>query len=503
VVLCIFDGFGHRTDKDNNAVALARTPNLDRYYKTSLHALLDASEENVGLPHGQMGNSEVGHMNLGAGRVIFQDLPMIDNAIKAGELAHNPAIEAYIAKLSQSKGTAHLMGLLSPGGVHSHQSHMVALAKILSDNNIPVAVHGFLDGRDVPPQSAKEFVATFEQAISGLKNVHLATLCGRYYAMDRDKRWDRVEKAYRLLTTGEGKPAKSTAMGIEQSYAEKVTDEFLLPLTLNGYAGMKDGDGVLMANFRADRAREILLALLDPKFSGFARAKTVTFAAKLGMVEYSGELNAFMATLFPPKNITETLGEIVSKKGLKQLRIAETEKYAHVTFFFNGGREDPYEGEERILVPSPKVATYDLQPEMSATEVTDKLVAAVETGKFDLVVVNYANGDMVGHTGLLPAAIKAVETLDTCLGRLEEAVKKIGGAILLTADHGNCETMHDETTHGPHTAHTLNLVPVILINAPSDVKKISDGKLSDVAPTLLQLMGVPQPATMTGKSLIT
>jgi 2,3-bisphosphoglycerate-independent phosphoglycerate mutase len=501
VVLCIFDGFGHRVEKDNNAIAMARTPNLDRY-KNYPHSLLDASEEHVGLPQGQMGNSEVGHMNLGAGRVIFQDLPMIDRALAANEVAGMPALKNFVAKLKESKGTCHLMGLASPGGVHSHQNHLIAMAKLVSEAGIPVALHAFLDGRDVPPQSAKEFIATIEKAIGGLKGVKLATLCGRYYAMDRDKRWERVEKAYELLVNGQGSKADNATKAIEDSYAAKVTDEFMLPVALPGYTGMKDGDGIFMGNFRADRAREILLALLDPAFGDFKRSKTVKFAAALGMVEYSEKLNSLIATLFPPKNITETLGELASKAGLKQLRIAETEKYAHVTFFFNGGREEPYAGEERILVPSPKIATYDLQPEMSAPEVTDKLVAAIESNKFDLIVVNYANGDMVGHSGLLPAAIKAVETLDTAIGRLEAAVKKTGGVILLTADHGNCETMHDDETHGPHTAHTLNLVPAILINGPAEVKKLRDGKLSDVAPTLMKLLHLPQPASMTGQSLI-
>ncbi|HVY13473.1 MAG TPA: 2,3-bisphosphoglycerate-independent phosphoglycerate mutase [Alphaproteobacteria bacterium] len=500
VVLCIFDGFGARSDKKDNAIALARTPNLDRFMASCPHSLLDASEEQVGLPHGQMGNSEVGHMNLGAGRIIFQDLPMIDRAIAAGELAKNPALLKFIDKLKAGKGSCHLMGLLSPGGVHAHQNHIIELARIISEAGVPVLLHAFLDGRDVLPQTAKGFIAEVEDKISGFKNARIATLCGRYYAMDRDKRWDRVEKAYRLLITGEGKAAPGALQAIDESYAAKVTDEFVLPVALPGYNGMNDGDGVLMANFRADRAREILLALLDPAFNGFARAKTVKFAAALGMVEYSDQINKLMATMFPPKNIEQTLGEVVSKAGLKQLRIAETEKYAHVTFFLNGGREEPYAGEERILVPSPQVATYDLKPEMSAGEVTDKLVAAIEAKTFDLIVVNYANGDMVGHTGILPAAIKAVETLDTCLGRLESAVKKTGGVIFLTADHGNCETMSDEATHGPHTAHTLNLVPALLINGPQ--VKLQNGKLCDVAPTLLQLMQLPQPAAMTGKSLI-
>lgn len=501
VVLCIFDGFGAREEKDNNAVLLAKTPNLDRY-KTYPHALLDASEEEVGLPKGQMGNSEVGHMNLGAGRVIFQDLPMIDRALKAGDVPKNPILQAFIAKLKASGGRCHLMGLASPGGVHSHQDHMVALAKILSENGAPVRIHAFLDGRDTPPQSAGEQIAKLLKDISGLKDVKLATLCGRYYAMDRDKRWERIEKAYRLLTESQGKKASDPLQAIEESYKEKTGDEFLLPIILPVHDGMKDGDGVLMANFRADRARQLLLALLDPAFDGFKRGKIVKFAAALGMVEYSEKLNGFMATLFPPKKIEDTLGELVAGAGLKQLRIAETEKYPHVTFFFNGGREEVYPGEDRILIPSPKVATYDLQPEMSAPEVTDKLVAAIDSGKYDFIVVNFANGDMVGHTGNLPAAIKAVEALDTSIGRIEPAVKKQGGVVLLTSDHGNCENMHDATTNGPHTAHTLNLVPVILINAPENVRGLADGKLADVAPTLLKFLNLPQPPGMSGKSLL-
>jgi 2,3-bisphosphoglycerate-independent phosphoglycerate mutase len=502
IILCIFDGFGHRTETDNNAIAQARTPNLDRYFTSCPHALLDASEEHVGLPHGQMGNSEVGHMNLGAGRVVFQDLPMIDRAFAQNEVKDSPALQNLITKLKASKGSCHLMGLASHGGVHAHQTHIAALARILDAAGVPVLIHAFLDGRDVPPQSAKQQIAQLQKDIAGLSHVKLATLCGRYYAMDRDKRWDRVEKAVRLLVNGEGAKATDAQKAIDDSYAGNVHDEFLLPVALNGYDCMKDGDALLMANYRTDRAREILDSLIDPAFTGFARPRDVKFAAAIGMVEYSDNLNRFLGALFPPKEITETLGEIVAKAGMKQLRIAETEKYPHVTFFFNGGQEDPYAGEERILVPSPKVATYDLKPEMSAVEVTDRLVDAINSAAFDLIVVNYANGDMVGHTGFLPAAIKAVETLDTCIGRLEEAVKKQGGVILLTADHGNCEKMYDEETHGPHTAHTLDLVPVLLINAPADIKAVRNGRLADVAPTLLHFLGLPQPAAMTGHNLI-
>lgn len=502
VVLCVLDGWGVRPDAPDNAVTRAHAPNYRSYLAHYPNALLDASEEHVGLPKGQIGNSEVGHMNLGAGRVVYQDLPLIDHTIAQGKLAALPALQNFIQKMLTSKGTCHLMGLASPGGVHAHQNHIVALAKIIGEAGVNVAIHAFLDGRDVPPQSADQQIAKLVADISGLKNVWLATLCGRYYAMDRDQRWDRVQKAYELLTEGKGTAAMDAAASIKASYAANVTDEFVLPVTLDGYQGMQDGDGVLFANFRTDRARQILMALLQPAYSSFARAKVVNFAASLGMVEYSDELNRLMPALFPPKKITHGLGEIVAEAGLRQLRIAETEKYPHVTFFFNGGREEPYPNEERIVVPSPKVATYDLQPEMSALTVTDKVVTAINSGTLDFVVLNYANPDMVGHTGSIDAAIKAVSTIDICLARLVDAVKQQGGLVLLTADHGNCEMMYDPTTQGPHTAHTLEKVPVILINAPKNISKLRDGKLADVAPTLLQLMGLPKPTQMDGESLI-
>jgi 2,3-bisphosphoglycerate-independent phosphoglycerate mutase len=507
VVLCVLDGWGFRDDTPDNAITRANTPFFRQYWDACPHALLDASEEHVGLPAGQIGNSEVGHMNLGAGRVIFQDLPLIDRAISKGELAANPALQKLIAALKKSGGTCHLMGLASPGGVHAHQDHIVALAKEVAKMGIPVAVHAFLDGRDVPPQSADKQIEKLAADLRALDlrtvgKTRLATLCGRYYAMDRDKRWERVERAYDLITQGIGARDQDGVAAIKASYAANVNDEFLLPVVLGDYAGMKDGDGILFANFRADRAREILTALLDPAFNGFTRKRTLSIAAATGMVEYSDALNKHMTALFPPKQITNSLGEIIANAGMTQLRIAETEKYPHVTFFFNGGREEPFAGEERIMVPSPKVATYDLQPEMSARAVTDKVVEAIESEKFDLIVLNYANPDMVGHTGMLDAAIKAVEAIDECLGRLFPAVEKRGGIVLLTADHGNCEQMYDETTHGPHTAHTLDRVPVILVGAPKDVTALRDGKLADVAPTLLELMHMPQPAVMDGQSLI-
>ena len=502
VVLCVLDGWGFRKDAPDNAITRANAPVYRKYWDNSPHALLDACEEFVGLPKGQIGNSEVGHMNLGAGRVIFQDLPMIDRAIGKGELKTNPTLQNLIAKLKQSGGVCHMMGLASPGGVHAHQDHMVALAKEITAQGVKVFVHAFLDGRDVPPQSADAQIEKLQQDLSGIAGAKIATLCGRYYAMDRDKRWERVERAYDLLVSGEGARATDAVAAIKASYAAQVNDEFVLPVALGDYAGMKDGDGVLFVNFRADRAREILVALLDPVFVGFARKKIVKFAAAAGMVEYSDYLNRLMPAMFPPKEINNGMGEIIAKAGLKQLRIAETEKYPHVTFFFNGGREEPYEGEERIMVPSPKVATYDLQPEMSARTVTDKVVEAINAGTFDFIVLNYANPDMVGHTGFMDAAVKAVETIDECLGRLFSAVEKAGGMLLLTADHGNCEMMCDPTTGGPHTAHTLDKVPVMLVNGPKDVKTLKDGKLADVAPTLLKLMGLPVPDVMDGDNLI-
>ena len=503
VVLCVLDGWGYRPETADNAVAQARTPVWDQLWAAGPRALLQASEEEVGLPKGQMGNSEVGHMNLGAGRVVFQDLPMIDKAIKDGEFPRNPALLELIERLRLSGGRAHIMGLLSPGGVHSHQDHLVALAATLAAAGLTVVIHAFTDGRDVPPQSADEQLRRFAADIAALPGVSVGTVIGRYYAMDRDKRWERVSRAYATLVEGKGERAAADPVAaVTQSYAEGVHDEFILPTVIGDYPGMADGDGLIMANFRADRAREILSALLDPAFAGFPRGRVAEFAAAAGMVEYSSDLNRFLSLVFPPKQLSRVLGEVVSEAGLKQLRIAETEKYPHVTFFFNGGEERVYPGEERILVPSPKVATYDLQPEMSAAEVTDKLVTALESDVFDLVVVNYANPDMVGHTGDLGAAIRAVEAVDASLGRLEQAVRRRGGVMLVTADHGNCELMRDPDTGGPHTAHTLDLVPAVLVNAPSDVLGFRDGRLADVAPTLLALLGLPQPGEMTGVSLI-
>ncbi len=499
VLLCILDGWGHREEAADNAIRLAATPVYDHLWQTSPHALLATSGAAVGLPDGQMGNSEVGHMNLGAGRIVLQDLPKIDRAFSEGGPEDNPAFEDMIAKLEQSGGTCHLMGLLSPGGVHSHQAHMAQLAKAVAENGVLVQIHMFLDGRDTPPKSALQYIAAFEKAVRGAGDIRMATVSGRYYAMDRDQRWDRVEKAYRALVSGEGQTAATAKEAVEHAYARDESDEFVLPTVIDAYDGMKDGDGVLMANFRADRAREILTALADPDFDGFPRKAVIDFAARTGMTDYSSVLNQWFTSLFPPEAVEASLGEVISKAGLKQLRIAETEKYAHVTFFFNGGEEKVSDGEDRELIPSPKVATYDLKPEMSAYEVTDKLVAAIGSGKYDLIVANYANPDMVGHTGIMAAAIKAVECIDACLGRLKSAIGAAGGVMLITADHGNVELMRDHQTQQAHTAHTTLEVPILLVN--SDIP-LSNGRLADVAPTVLALMGLEKPPQMTGRSLL-
>jgi 2,3-bisphosphoglycerate-independent phosphoglycerate mutase len=504
MVLCVLDGWGCRAETADNAIALAGTPYLSQWFGRFAHSKLDASGPAVGLPAGQMGNSEVGHMAIGAGRVVLQDLPRIDAAIADGSLAQNPVLGALIAKLKRIGGACHLMGLVSPGGVHSHQDQLAALAILMAKAGVPVWIHAFLDGRDTPPKSAGAYLRQFLEDVSVEKSIRLGTICGRYYAMDRDKRWDRVAKAYAAIVEADAPRAEDPIAALEASYAKGKTDEFVEPVVIGSYPGMKTDDGVLMGNFRADRVRQILRSLLIPDFADFPRPRVVRLAAAAGIAEYAADLTPYCPALFPPHEPRNTLGEVIADLGLTQLRIAETEKYAHVTFFLNGGREEPFPGEARILVPSPKVATYDLKPEMSAAEVTDKLVAAVESGKFDLVVVNYANPDMVGHTGDLEAAIRAVRTIDTCLHRLAEAIGKMGGALLITADHGNIELMRDQTTHQPHTAHTTNLVPLLLVDLADRVGPVTfeDGVLADVAPTVLDLMGLAKPAEMTGHSLI-
>jgi 2,3-bisphosphoglycerate-independent phosphoglycerate mutase len=498
VMLVILDGWGWREDPADNAVRQAHTPNFDRLW-AGPHAFLRTSGHDVGLPDGQMGNSEVGHLNIGAGRVVMQDLPRIGAAITDGSLAANPELKRFIGRLKASDGTCHLMGLVSPGGVHSHQDHAVALAKILVDGGVRTMLHAWTDGRDTPPRSGADDLARLRAALPA--EVAIATVSGRYYAMDRDNRWERVGQAYRAMAEAEGPRFADPAAVMAGAYSEDVTDEFVRPAIVGDYAGMRDGDGLLCFNFRADRVREILAALVDPEFADFARPRAIRFAGSLGMTQYSTALDRFLGTLFAPQSMAQILGEVVAAAGRTQLRLAETEKYPHVTYFLNGGREESYPGEERIMVPSPKVATYDLQPEMSAPALTDKAVAAIASGKFDLIVLNFANPDMVGHTGVLQAAVKAVETVDAGLGRIAAAIETARGALLATADHGNCEMMRDPATGGPHTAHTTNPVPVMLAGLHGAT--LHDGRLADLAPTLLDLMGVDKPAEMTGRSLLT
>lgn len=498
VMLAILDGFGLREDRADNAAALARTPTLDRLRAAGPTATLSTSGLDVGLPEGQMGNSEVGHLNIGAGRVVMQDLPRITLACRDGSLADLPALQAFVAALKASGGRCHLMGLVSPGGVHAHQDHAVALAEVVTAAGIPVAVHAFTDGRDTPPKAGAGYLAALATALPA--GATIATVVGRFYAMDRDNRWERVASAYGLLVDGQGAHARDAQAVLAQAYAADIGDEFVPATVLGPYAGMADGDGILCFNFRADRVRELLDALLQPGLPGFTRLRVPRFAAALGMTAYSAHLAPVMAVLFAPQNLDRVLGEVVAEAGRTQLRAAESEKYPHVTYFLNGGREAPYPGEERVLVPSPKVATYDLQPEMSAPELTDRTVAAIEGGRFDLIVLNFANPDMVGHTGNLQAAIEAVEAVDAGLGRIVAAIELAGGALLVIADHGNCELMRDPLTGQPHTAHTTNLVPAMLFGLPG--ARLEPGRLGDIAPTLLDLMGLPRPTQMTGRSLV-
>lgn len=498
VMLVVLDGWGWREEKADNAVRLARTPNFDRLWAAGPRAFLKTSGLDVGLPQGQMGNSEVGHLNIGAGRVVMQDLPRIDQAAGDGTLGKLIDESGLVEKVTAAGGTCHIMGLMSPGGVHSHQAHAAAVAKHLAARGVKAVVHAFTDGRDTPPQSAADDMRRLAADLP--PGVPIATVVGRYFAMDRDKRWDRVEKAYNLIVDAVGARYGSAAAAVEAGYAEQKFDEFVPPAVIGDYRGMRDGDAILSINFRSDRMREILAALLVPDFDGFARKRVVRISAATGMASYGDALDPYCGTLFPRQELAMGMGETVSKAGRTQVRMAETEKYPHVTFFFSGGREEPYPGEDRILVPSPKVATYDLQPEMSAPELTDKAVAAIQSGKYDLVVLNYANPDMVGHTGSLEAAIKAVETVDAGLGRIADAILAAGGALLVTADHGNCELMRDPETGGPHTAHTTNVVPVVLAGLPG--AHLHDGRLGDISPTLLALMGLAQPKEMTGRSLL-
>jgi len=501
VVLCILDGWGERSEATDNGIACAHTPVWHSLRKSYPSSQLEASGQAVGLPKGQMGNSEVGHMTLGLGRVILQDLPRIDKAIDQGQLPTNKILQKFIHKINQGTGRCHLLGLLSPGGVHAHQRHILAFAKILAAADIKVFVHAFLDGRDTPPQSAQLYVQEFLESLASHPNIELATLGGRYYGMDRDNRWNRTEKAYRAIAEGQAPITSDWGTLIKTSYNQGITDEFIPPHQCAGYQGMGDGDGLFMANFRADRARQILSALLKPNFTHFSRLHSIRFAAALGLTPYADELNLFIPPLFARQAIAQSLGELIAQRGQKQLRIAETEKYAHVTFFFNGGQEIPFPGEDRLLVPSPAVSTYDLAPEMSALLMTEKAITAIESQNYSLIVLNYANTDMVGHTGVVTAILKAVETVDTCLGQLVTAVQKAGATLIITADHGNVEQLFDRTIGQPHTAHTCNPVPFILINAPP-VRLRTQGALADVTPTILELMEIPIPAEMSGRSLV-
>jgi len=498
VMLVILDGFGWREDSADNAVRLAKTPAFSGLWRSCPHSFLQASGRDVGLPEGQMGNSEVGHLNIGAGRVVKQELVRIGDAVHDGSIAKAPAFTTLVDALKKTGGTCHLIGLVSPGGVHSHQDHGAALAGYLHKAGIKAVVHAITDGRDTPPQSAGEYLEHLRAALP--EGVPVATVIGRYFIMDRDKRWDRVSRAYGAIVDGEGGRVASAGAAIEAAYAAGKFDEFVPASVVGDYAGMKDGDAILCFNFRADRVREILAALLDPAFDGFPRKRVPKFAAAVGMTHYSDALAPFLGVLFAPDHLHNILGEVVANAGKTQLRMAETEKFAHVTYFLNGGQETLFKGEERIMVPSPKVATYDLQPEMSAPELAGKAVEAIDSGKYDLIVLNFANPDMVGHTGILAAAITAVETVDGGLGGIADAIRRQGGALLVTADHGNCELMKDPQTGGPHTAHTTNPVPVVLMGGGA--KTVREGRLADLAPTLLELMGIKQPAEMTGHSLI-
>lgn len=499
VVLCILDGWGWREDVAGNAVAAANTPVYDRLVAAQTPAMLACSGPDVGLPEGQMGNSEVGHMNIGAGRVVWMDLPRIDRAIEDGSFAANERLVDFADALKRSGGAAHLMGLMSPGGVHAHQRHIAAAAKALTAMGVPVKLHLFTDGRDTAPTGAPGFLEAFEADLGDAGAI--ATVAGRFFAMDRDNRWERVEAAYDVIASARGERAGAALDAIRAAHARGETDEFIAPTAIGDYAGADDGDGVLFLNFRADRARELLSALGDPDFDGFAPTRRPAFAAMAGMVEYSDAHNRFMSALFPAAPVANPIGAWVAAAGKRQLRLAETEKYPHVTFFLNGGEETPAQGEDRFMAPSPKVKTYDLAPEMAAAEVTAKLVEGI-AGGYDLIVVNYANPDMVGHTGDLGATARACEAVDAGLGAALDALSQAGGAMIVTADHGNCEQMIDPETGGPHTAHTTTPVAALLAGGPAGARLDGPGRLADLAPTLLDLMGIAPPPEMTGRSLL-
>ena len=501
VMLMILDGWGIAPPSSTNAVTRARTPHLDYYFNRYPHSQLRCSGEAVGLPEGQMGNSEVGHLSIGSGRIIYQSLTRISRAVKDGSLEKNPVLVKAMEEARNGGKKLHLLGLLSDGGVHSHIDHLLGLLAMAQKMGVEkVCVHAFLDGRDTPPQGAAPFLEQVEKACKELGVGQIATVSGRYYAMDRDKRWDRIRKVYDCMTGGEALEAPSAAEGLAAAYGAGQTDEFVVPFRVAGVDGkVEKGDSLIFFNFRPDRARELTHVFTDPEFAGFPRKETALPVHFVSMTEYEKGLQAAVA--FPPEAIKDTLAEVVSRAGLHQLHIAETEKYAHVTFFFNGGREQPFPNEDRILVPSPKVATYDLQPEMSAYLVTEKLQEALAKDLYDLVILNFANPDMVGHTGSLEAAVKALEAVDECVGSLAETVLQKGGTLCITADHGNLEEMEDPVTHAPMTAHTTNPVPFLVVGAEPGTQ-VEDGGLSDIAPTLLDLLDLPEPEGMTGHSLL-
>jgi 2,3-bisphosphoglycerate-independent phosphoglycerate mutase len=501
LVLVVLDGWGWREEREDNAVALADKPCFDELWTTSPRCLLRTDGPEVGLPEGQFGNSEVGHLNLGAGRIVVQDLPRIDRAIADGTLARSPLIEKAASLAGSAGSRVHLLGLVSTGGVHAHQAHIAALAEAFASRGCEVFVHAFLDGRDTPPRSAERYLAMLEERLEAIGNASVASLSGRYWAMDRDRRWERTARAVATLVNASGSRYPNWREALAQAYEQGRTDEFVEPCVLGSYSGMRDGDILVCANYRADRVRQLLLALLQGGPEGFPSPRRIKFAMAIAMTRYSDELARYMGELFPPQSMKNILGEVLSNYGLRQLRLAETEKYPHVTYFFNGGREEPFDGEVRILVQSPKVATYDLQPEMSAGPLTERFEKAIAVENLDFVLVNFANPDMVGHTGNLEAAIRCVEFVDQCLRRMVAAVRAVDGQLLITADHGNCELMRDPETGQPHTAHTTNPVPCMLVGGPTRAE-LRDGRLADVAPTILELLGLAVPPEMTGSSLL-
>ncbi|MDA8622127.1 2,3-bisphosphoglycerate-independent phosphoglycerate mutase [Psychrosphaera sp.] len=499
-VLCILDGWGHREETSNNAIAHAKTPVLDQLWNECPSTLISGSGMDVGLPDGQMGNSEVGHVNLGAGRIVYKDFTRISKAIDDGDFFKNPTLVKSVDDALAKDGAVHIMGLLSPGGVHSHEDHILAMVKLAEQRGAKkVYVHAFLDGRDTPPRSAKASIETLESHFKETQSGKVASLIGRYYAMDRDNRWDRVEAAYDMLTLGAAEfTATSGVEGLENAYARDENDEFVKATVIGTPAKVEDNDTLIFMNFRADRAREITRSFVESDFDGFERKSVPALSEFVMLTEYAADIKTVSA--FPPATLNNVLGEWLEKHNKTQLRISETEKYAHVTFFFSGGREDLFDGEKRELIPSPQVATYDLQPEMNSELLTDKLVEAIKSQDYDFIVVNYPNGDMVGHTGVFEAAVKACEAVDHCVGRVVDALREVGGECLITADHGNAEQMSDTKTGQAHTAHTSEPVPFIYVGR--NATPVKDGKLSDVAPTILNLIGMEQPEEMTGKPLM-